>query len=308
MSVLELATTTVWEWPATGSTWRIHHTGGVHAALAGRASQLVESDEGRWSRFRPDSELARINAHAGRWVHVSAPTFELLQCVVEWVVRTDAVFQPLVGSALCAWGYRSSLLNERAFMEVSPRSQAVSGRVELEPDGRRVRIPAAGVLDLGGIAKSWIGMRLTEMLVSETEDAALLVDAGGDLVAARGDHVVGVERPGPARLNRPGAPVLDSVAHIRLGEGRAVATSGWGRRHWTNGDGVAAHHLIDPATGRPGPLAHATVVAPDLVAADVLAKCLALRPHMLEDTRLPALVTDAGTSRESAAWRELVVS
>jgi FAD:protein FMN transferase len=308
MSVLELATTTVWEWPATGGTWRIHHTGGVDAALAGRASQLVESDEARWSRFRPDSELARINAHAGRWVHVSAPTFELLQCAVEWVVRTDSVFQPLVGSALCSWGYRGSLLSEHAFVRVSPTSQAVSGRIELVRDGRRVRIPSAGVLDLGGIAKSWMGMRLADMLASESQDAALLVDAGGDLVAARGEHVVGVERPGPAELNLPGAPVPDSVAHIRLAEGRAVATSGWGRRHWTNGDGVAAHHLIDPATGRPGPLGHATVVAPDLVAADVLAKCLALRPDALASTRLPALVTDAGGSRESAAWREVVAS
>ena len=70
-----------------------------------------------------------------------------------------------------------------------------------------------------------------------------------------------------------------------IGAGQGVATSGYGRRHWRNGDGRLAHHLIDPATGAPGRLAHATVVSDDPVAADVLAKVLALRPDRI--TKMP---------------------
>jgi thiamine biosynthesis lipoprotein len=72
------ATTAAWEWRATGTTWRIHHTGGVEVALAATIAQAVERDEARWSRFRPDSEVARINASAGRAVQVSPATLDLV--------------------------------------------------------------------------------------------------------------------------------------------------------------------------------------------------------------------------------------
>jgi thiamine biosynthesis lipoprotein len=126
----------------------------------------------------------------------------------------------------------------------------------------------------------------------------VIVDAGGDLVAARGDHVVTVEDP--EWQWAPGAPLV--LAHVDVRCGQGIATSGFGRRRWRNGDGRRAHHLIDPATGEPGPLAHATVVADDPVAADVLAKALALRPDRVEAMREAALVVVDGRVRTTPAW------
>ena len=72
MSTMTGATThPAWRWPATGSTWHVHHSGGIDAADAQAAADLVERDEARWSRFRPSSEVSRINSSAGRPVHVS---------------------------------------------------------------------------------------------------------------------------------------------------------------------------------------------------------------------------------------------
>ena len=52
MSTITGATThPAWRWPATGSTWHVHHSGGIDAADAQAAAELVERDEARWSRF-----------------------------------------------------------------------------------------------------------------------------------------------------------------------------------------------------------------------------------------------------------------
>ena len=53
-----------WRWPATGSTSHVHHSGGIDAADAQAAAELVEPDEARWSRFLPSSGVSQINACA----------------------------------------------------------------------------------------------------------------------------------------------------------------------------------------------------------------------------------------------------
>jgi FAD:protein FMN transferase len=296
--LLAPTTTAAWEWRATGTTWRIHHGGGVGPALAQAVADAVERDEARWSRFRPDSEVARLNAAGGAPVRVSLDTVRILEACVEWAGRSDGIFQPLVGGAVVAWGYRRSLVDEPAYARTSPPSRPLHGRIELDTAARTASIPRGARLDLGGIAKSWIAARAAALLRGRCDDPAVLVDAGGDLVAARGDHVVAVEDPARAGAR---ASVL-----VRAGQG--VATSGYGRRRWRNGDGEEAHHLIDPDTGRPGPATHATVVSDDPVAADVLAKVLALRPDRLAGTKEAAMVTVGGVVRTTARWDEVVRS
>jgi FAD:protein FMN transferase len=300
--LLTSATTAAWEWRATGTTWRIHHGGGVTAAVARAAAAAVERDEARWSRFRPTSEVSRINASAGVPVHVSEDTLQILEACITWAARTDGLFQPLVGGALIAWGYRRSLLDAAAFAPRSPRLGSLHGRIGLDLARGTARITRGTRLDLGGIAKSWIAARAAALVRARCDDPTMLVDAGGDLVAVRGDHIVAVEPPGPVD---PCAG-LPAAAHVLVRAGQGVATSGYGRRRWRNGDGHEAHHLIDPRTGRPGPEAHATVVADDPVAADVLAKVLALRPERLAVTREAAMVCAGGVVRTNARWGEVL--
>ncbi len=71
-----------------------------------------------------------------------------------------------------------------------------------------------------------------------------LVSLGGDIAVA-GQTPVGGFCVGIADIC--GDPHPDATVSIESG---GLATSGVGRRHWTV-DGRPAHHLIDPATGRP---------------------------------------------------------
>jgi thiamine biosynthesis lipoprotein len=304
MAATETLARPAWRWAATGTTWQIHHTGGVSQAAATTIAAAVERDEARWSRFQPSSIVSHINQSAGTAVTVDAETFKLLQECRRWTERTGGVFQPLVGGALEAWGYRASVLEQAPGVPVSPPDRPTAGEIELDGGMSRVRIPAGTRLDLGGIAKSWMARRAARLVARLSEDEQILIDAGGDLAAARGDHRIAVERPDVYALNRPETPAGEASAWVKVYEGEGIATSGYGRRRWVNQDGVGAHHLIDPDLGRPGPETHATVIASDVVAADVLAKTLALRPDSLFDHAVPAIVAVGGAVDSTAAWDE----
>jgi thiamine biosynthesis lipoprotein ApbE len=95
----------------------------------------------------------------------------------------------------------------------------------------------------------------------------------------------------------------ETLGWVGLAAGQAIATSEFGRRQWTNGDGAAVHHLIDPSTGAPGPRVHATVLADDPVTGDVTAKVLALCPERLEECSVAALLQSGGLTVPGAHAR-----
>jgi thiamine biosynthesis lipoprotein len=285
MTTFELV---AWEWRAMGTTWRIYHAGTVDRATAAEIASLVEQDEQRWSRFRPDSELQRLNRYPGEWQDVSAETAELFEAAIRWHQETDGVFQPLVGKHLIAWGYEHSLAEQPPGVGVSPApAPVVDSQIRLGAGRHRVHIPRGAAVDLGGIAKGWSADRAAERLRRRAPFGPLLVDAGGDIAAVRGVHTVAVAWSGD----------------VTLQPGSAIATSGYDTRSWRNGDGVEAHHLIDPKTGAPAPRARATVIADTVTAADVLATSLAIRPALIDGRTEACLLDAGGRVRSTDLWR-----
>ncbi len=285
-----------WEFTATGTRWRLFHSGELPETVVDRVVEAVAQDEARWSRFREDSELSALNRRAGRWTPVSPETFALLELCARWMRLTGGLFTPLMGATLAAWGYAESLELGPAGSATSPRPGAVGGAIELDRSRQRVRIPPGRSLDLGGVGKGWIADRVCRLLSDLAAGHAVLVDAGGDLVCVDGGALVAIE----AVSAGPGSGIL---GYVRLEAGEGIATSGFSRRSWVNGDGRAAHHLLDPRTGEPGPRTHATVLASDAVTADVMAKVLALAPERLDDCEFPALIQLDGEVRLSPRWR-----
>lgn len=278
-----------WQWRAMGTTWRVFHSGRAVQADADALVALVAADEQRWSRFLPDSELNRLNAAGGVPTRVSPETLELLAACDHWRDATDGAFAPLVGAAMVDWGYAESRDARPLGVRESPRPSAIprDGLV-FDAELGLARVPPQCLLDLGGIAKMWSAQRATLVLAERSSDPCLLVEAGGDMIAARGDHLVQVEAPGHHA--------------IVVYEGQGIATSGWSRRHWLNGDGMPAHHLIDPRTGAPGPRVQATVRADDPIAAEIEAKMLALRPERLATTENAALLWGEDDVYPNQAW------
>jgi FAD:protein FMN transferase len=216
------------------------------------------------SRFRPESELSRLNS-AGELV-AGPDLVTVTELALAARERTGGLFDPTLHDAVVAAGYDRSfeLVEDGGPTPASgPRG---GGAVTI--DGDTIRLEAGVKLDLGGIAKGYAVDKAVAILAPA---GPCLVNAGGDLAVSGGAWPVGID----------GA---DMTVELTRG---ALATSGRDRRRWNRG-GVEQHHLIDPATGLPADseVLRATVVAPTAVEAEVLAKVAFLSgsveaPHVL---------------------------
>jgi len=244
---------------------------GGSPGLLGRARRRVEDLERRWSRFRPDSEISRLNDRAGADPQpVSAETLLLLERAVDAWRLTDGRFDPTVLGDVLRAGYTTSF-DEPAFDEAAAaptddcRLTRGCGAIELDPSARTARLPAGVGVDPGGIGKGLAADLVVAELLEDCADG-VCVNLGGDVRVAgappAASWVVAVEHPWRA----------DPAAVVHLRDG-AVATSSRLRRRWTTDDGPA-HHLIDPERGRPvdARVATATAVAAHGWQAEAFAK------------------------------------
>jgi thiamine biosynthesis lipoprotein len=95
-----------------------------------------------------------------------------------------------------------------------------------------------------------------------------------------------------------------------------VATSARWRRQWRAPDGTIAHHLIDPATGRPADrgLAQVSVLAADAVTAETSAKAafvagLSWGAELLTTHGVTGVfVTDRGARHDAQGFDAFVVA
>jgi FAD:protein FMN transferase len=273
------------------------------------------------SRFRPDSDLSRVNAHAGgRPVRVAQLLIEALLVALRAAELTDGDVDPTVGAALVLAGYvRDWRLLEPAPADPGERDPERHPRpaapvvsvglrsgyrtVELDPALHTVRVPRGVVLDLGATAKAWAADRAAQAIHAAC-GCGVLVSLGGDLATAGAApaggwrvHVTDDHRAGPLA---PGQTVT-----IASG---GLATSSTAVRRWRH-DGVTAHHLIDPATGAPvrGPWRTVSIAAGTCADANTAATAALVRqdraPAWLEQLGLPArLVAHDGAVLRLAGW------
>lgn len=231
--------------------------------LGAAVAAIFARSEGRFSRFRPDGELSRLN-EANAPTVVSTELFDVLRSARRYFELTDGIFDPTIAAALAGHGYdrpfaRGALDRRR----VEPSLACSFAEVALDEATSTVEKPPHVRLDLGGIVKG-----RTADLAGVILPRPGAVDAGGDAVlrdVERGGAgwIVDVEDPRDARR---------TLLALAIGD-RAIATSGTNRRRWRV-DGGVAHHLIDPRTGRPSAsdLVQVTVLAASAELAEVLAK------------------------------------
>jgi FAD:protein FMN transferase len=293
--------------PALGTTATLCVTDerALGRARAVLEQELAEIDEA-CSRFRHDSELARLNAAAGRPVPVSASLLEAVEVALRAAASTGGLVDPTVGRTLRLAGYDQTfeLVRLRDVRSFRARFASVPGwrQVELDAEQGTVRIPADAELDLGATAKA---------LAADRSAAAAAAVAGGVLVSLGGDVAFAGEPPVGGwriRIADDHAAPLDGpgpVVSIRSG---GLASSGTAVRRWRAGR-VELHHIVDPRSGRPArsPWRTVSVAAGSCVDANVASTAAvvlgAAAPGWLASRRLPArLVGAAGAVVCVAGW------
>lgn len=276
-----------------------HDSGAGDVALA--IEHLFAMWEDALSRFRPGSELSRLNARAGTPVSVGPILLDAAEAALEAARVTGGLFDPTLGRDLVRLGY------DRSFEEIGdvpaaagrPRGGGAWRAMVVDRSAAVVIVPADSALDLGGIAKGMAVDASLELLVSLGIEAAL-VSAGGDLA------VVGLPPGSRAWHVLVGADPNGPIVPLVRG---SLATSGSTRRRWRQGD-VARHHLVAPDTGEPAAsgLREVTVAAGTCRIAEVGATAAfvagpPIAPGLLERLGLAGLlVTEAGRRIPVGRW------
>jgi thiamine biosynthesis lipoprotein len=231
----------------------------------------------RFSRFLPDSELARLNRDPRETVPVSGLMARLAQAVAAAGELTGGLVDGTLVEQIERAGYvrdlRERLPLSLALELAPPRKPAAPAgtgawqRISVDVSGRTVTRTPGVRLDSGGLAKGLFADVLAQMLAGH---ASFVIDCAGDLAiggAARQLRGVEVESPFDGR-----------TLHTFHVAGTGVATSGIGRRSWLDSDGRPAHHLLDPASGRPAftGIVQVTALAPSALLAEIYAKAALL--------------------------------
>jgi thiamine biosynthesis lipoprotein len=250
-------------------------TAQTEAVACARRQLLAWHD--RFTRFGPDSELSRLNADARTEVPVSAVMARFLKAGIRAVEMTGGLVDATQLDQLEAAGYtrdlRPSLPLELALAAAPPRRSAASrlesrwNEVSVDLAGRMVSRPPGMRFDSGGIAKGLFADLLGQELARQKSFA---IDCAGDLRLG-----------GTGTMPRPvhvASPFDQRVLQSFELAGGGIATSGIGKRSWLDSSGRPAHHLLDPATGRPAftGVVQATALAPTALDAELRAKAAVL--------------------------------
>jgi thiamine biosynthesis lipoprotein len=237
---------------------------GEDEAAARSAAEAARDEvlriEAKYSRYRADSVVSRINAAAGgEPVAIDEETGTLLAFAGTCFQASGGLFDATSGILRRAWNFEGARVPTDA--ELAPLLALIGWRhVQVSAGAVRLALPGME-LDFGGFGKEYAVDRAVAVLASRGIGSAM-VDLAGD-VAILGTQPGGLPwRVGIRHPRRPGAIVAAFDVHSG-----AIATSGDYER-FVEVDGVRHCHVLDPRTGRSARgLASVTVQAPSCLVA-----------------------------------------
>lgn len=246
-------------------------TQAASAAIAIAAEAEVRRIEARYSRYRADSELTRINrvAAAGGATDIDPETAGLIAYAKACFQGSAGAFDISSGLLRHAWDFSKARVPEQRDID------ALLPRIGLDKvalsDGRLAFAQAGMELDLGGLGKEYAADRAAE-ICGELDARHGFVDLGGDI------RVIGPQADGqPWRIGIRDPRDPDKVvAEVALPSG-ALATSGDYER-FIEVNGRRYCHILDPRTGWPAQgLSSVTVITERCLVAGSLATSAMLR-------------------------------
>ncbi|MCD2183724.1 FAD:protein FMN transferase [Rhizobium sp. GN54] len=258
-------TARLWTGQALGAraSIRLDHPDGE--AIAARVMAEIDRLEDILSLYRPDSALSRLNREG----NLSAPPFELLECLsLAGAVHraSGGRFDPTVQPLWALWA-QSAADGRRPDAAAIEEVRRRTGWDKVELDTAAIVLRPGMALTLNGIGQGYVADRVATLLESEGL-TDILIDTG-EFRALGGRPESNPGEGWPVRLETGERLVLRQ---------RALATSApLGTTFDQSGkDG----HILDPATGMPGPSRWraVSISAPSAAIADALATAACLMP------------------------------
>lgn len=237
-------------------------------ATARAAAVAAEAEarriEAKFSRYRGDSVIGKINASAGRDIEVDEETARLLDFADHCFRLSDGLFDVTSGALRRIWTFDGSdrLPGEDQIAQI----RELIGWQRVSWQRPILRLAPGMEIDFGGLAKEYAVDRALAAVRAVT-DAPSLVNFGGDLCVS-----------GPRRSGDGWKVAIESVDTDRKAAGLlhvtqgAIATSGDARRFLLS-NGKRYGHILDPRSCRPVEMAprSVTVAAENCVEAGLIA-------------------------------------
>jgi FAD:protein FMN transferase len=247
------------------------------------AAREVLRIEAKYSRYRDDSIISRINQAAGngKFIECDDETSWLLGCANELYIESGGLFDATSGILRRAWDFSKPVLPTQDQLEPL---LALVGWDKVERRGNAVRLTEKGMqLDFGGFGKEYAADRAVKVLKDHGVTSGY-ANLGGDICAV-----------GP---NPDGQPWLIGVSNPRV-KGAIIATMPVARGALTtSGDyvnyfelgGRIYSHILNPKTGMPvNYWAQTTVRAPTALMAGALSTIAMLKESAATDFLAGAL-------------------
>ena len=213
--------------------------------------------------LQKDSDVYNINHSGGEKVKVAKETAALLQRAKELSKSTKGAFDVSIYPLVKLWGFDTKAYKVPQISEIIQALSLVSYK-EIKIDGDFVGIEKGMSVDLGAIAKGYIGERLFSILKNQGISRGI-VNLGGMVITYCEDEIaedftIGVEYPDSGEV----------FATFNSQEGFTV-TSGAYQRYFEE-DGKRYHHIIDPKSGKPSDsdISSVTIITKDAVSGDAL--------------------------------------
>lgn len=233
-----------------------------------------------FSRTKENSELYALNEalHKGEDFVVGKDLYQALVMSYEAAKESDGAFDFTLGNVSDLWNFTgetphvpdaavlAEALSHTGYEKIHLEGIFVTDAEESNPGGIVSSEDASLSVDLGGMAKGYMGQKLKEQLMEAGVTSALL-NLGGNVVA------IGKKPDGTKFQIGIAKPEKDSSEYVStVGiANEAAVTSGIYQRYFEE-NGKWYHHILDPKTGVPveSDVASVTVIYRDSGMADIL--------------------------------------
>jgi thiamine biosynthesis lipoprotein len=218
-----------------------------------QATQWVEAFEARYSRYKTDSLISKINRHAGfEWTTLTPEDEVVFGLCDSLHFLSQGIFDPTVLAVSRLWDYKANPPSVPTYHEVKSAMELVGWKkVERKPG--KIHLPKVGMqLDLGGFGKEYAVDCVAEIAIQLGIDN-FLIDFGHDIrVKGRAPTAplwhIGLEDPAKPETCWNTVAITD----------RSIASSGDYLRYFTHNNRRYGH-IVDPRTGYPVPVDGASV-------------------------------------------------
>ncbi|NLA72402.1 MAG: FAD:protein FMN transferase [Clostridiales bacterium] len=215
------------------------------------------------------SDISKINKSSGNAVTVSKETANLIEKSKSLSKETDGAFDITVYPLVKLWGFYGanfSVPDEKEIRKTLP----FIGYENIKLINSEITLNKNMGLDLGAIAKGYLGDALKEILI-ENGALSAIISLGGNIT------LVGEKHGGKPWSVAVRSPFSESefICTLSVSGNKSVVTSG-GYERFFEKDGKTYHHIIDTKTGEPAlsDLASVTIIGEDGAVCDALSTAL----------------------------------